>query len=52
MFCEIYLQSAAHNDITTIHDLFKIYFISTFFLPILDRWSTIHDRRSSILVFQ
>ena len=22
MFCDIYLQSAAHNDIMTIHDLF------------------------------
>ena len=26
----IYL-SAAHNAITTVHDLFKIYFISSFF---------------------
>ena len=26
---EIYL-SAAHNAITTVHDLFKIYFISSF----------------------
>ena len=47
LFCEIYfvkficLQSVAHNDITTIHDLF-IYFISIF----------LTDPRSSILVFQ
>ena len=35
IFCEIYLPSAAHNDIATIHDLFKfIYF--EFFKPILD----------------
>ena len=37
MFCEIYLQSAAHN--TTIHDIF-IYFILSFLTdprsPILD----------------
>ena len=31
MFHEIHLQSAAHNDITMIHDLFKIYFTSSFF---------------------
>ena len=31
MFFEVYLQSAAQNDITTIHDLLKIYFISSFF---------------------
>ena len=30
ILCEIYL-SAAHNAITTVHDLFKIYFISSFF---------------------
>ena len=30
MFCETDLQSAAHDDMTTIHDLFKIYFISSF----------------------
>ena len=41
MFCEIYLKSAVHDEIPTIHDLFKTYFISSFFLtdprsPILD----------------
>ena len=41
MFCEVYLQSADHNDITTIHDLFKIYFISSFF-----NRSSIPDSRS------
>ena len=56
MFCEIYVQSAAH--ITTIHDLF-IYFIFKFLLnrssipyspsPILDPRSSILDPRSSIL---
>ena len=47
MFCEIYLQSAAHNDIITIHDLFKIFqvFLTDPRLPI-------PDPRSSILVFQ
>ena len=47
IFCEIYLQSAAHNDITTIHDLFKIYFVSSF-----SNRSWIPDPRSSMLVFQ
>ena len=28
---KVYLQSVAHNDNTTIHDLFKIYFIASFF---------------------
>ena len=47
MFCEIYVQSAAH--ITTIHDLF-IYFIFKFFLkPILDPLFSITNPRSSIL---
>ena len=50
MFCEIYLQSAVHNEITTIHDLFKIYFISIFFLT--NPRSPIFDPRSSILVFR
>ena len=50
IFCEIYLQYAAHNDITTIHNLSKIYFISSFSLT--DPVSLIHDPRSSILVFQ
>ena len=45
MFFEVYLQSAAHNDITTIHDLFKIYFISSFFK---DPRSPIPDPRFSI----
>ena len=46
MYCEIYLQSAAH--ITTIHDLF-IYFIFKFFLPILDPQFSLPDPPSSIL---
>ena len=45
IFCEMYLQTAVHNDITTIHDIFKIFLISSFF----DR-SSISDPRSSILV--
>ena len=40
ILCEIYL-SAAHNAITIVHDLFKIYFISSFFLT--DPGSLIHD---------
>ena len=31
MFCKIYLKSAVHDEIPTIHDLFKTYFISSFF---------------------
>ena len=50
IFCELYLQYAAHNDTTTIHNLSKIYFISSFFLT--DPGSLIHDPRSWILVFQ
>ena len=46
MFCEIYLQSAVHNEITTIHDLFRIYFISSFFKPILDLRFSTPDPRS------
>ena len=49
MFCEIYVQSAAH--ITTIHDLF-IYFIFKFLLnrsSIPYSPSPILDPRSSIL---
>ena len=51
MYCDIYLQSAAH--ITTIHDLF-IYFIFNFFFtdpqsPIPDSRSPILHPRSSIL---
>ena len=47
MFCEIYLQSAAHNDITTIHDLFKIFVLNFFFnrssIPIPDSRPPILD---------
>ena len=44
LFCEIYLQPAAHNDVTTIHYSFKIYFISRF---LTDRRSLTPDPRSS-----
>ena len=46
MFCEVYLQSAAHIDIFTIDDLFKINIILIFFfffLPTLDPRSSIPD---------
>ena len=45
IFCEIYLRSAAHNDITTIHDLFKIY-INIFQVFLTDPGSLILDPRS------
>ena len=32
MLCVIYLQSVAHNDISMIHNLFKIYFIISSYL--------------------
>ena len=47
MFCEIYLQSAAH--IITIHNLF-ISVVFKFFLT--DPRSPILDSRSSLLIFQ
>ena len=46
MFCEVYVQSAAHIDIFTIDDLFKINIILIFFfnrLSILDPRSLILD---------
>ena len=45
IFCQIYPQYAAHNDITTIHNLSKIYFISSFFF----NRSWIPDSRPPIL---
>ena len=30
IFCEIYPQSVAHNDITTFHDLIKIILFKVF----------------------
>ena len=47
MFCEIYVQSAAH--ITTIHDLFIYFIFKFFFKPILDPLFSITNPRSSIL---
>ena len=51
MFCEVYLQSAAHIDIFTIDDLFKINIILIFFF-LTDPRSSILDPWSLILVFQ
>ena len=54
MYCEIYLQSAAH--ITTIHDLFIYLIFKLFFTdprsPIPDSRSPILHPRSSLLIFQ
>ena len=52
MFCEVYLQSAAHIDIFTIDDLFKINIILIFFFFFTDPRSSILDPWSLILIFQ